>query len=171
MAKNILQTQLDDDETEFISKTELKRDSKKIQAFGKSIGDLSIDQIKSFDLPDAVFIAITEYKSLKSNAAKNRQVQYLGKLLREIDLTQAYQQMDQLKNGSQIEIRKNHIVESWRDKLMQDKEALTKLINEFPHIDRQLIRQLIQNAIKERKDSKPPKFYRQIFRYLKEQIV
>lgn len=97
MAKNILQTQLDDDETEFISKTELKRDSKKIQAFGKSIGDLSIDQIKSFDLPDAVFIAITEYKSLKSNAAKNRQVQYLGKLLREIDLTQAYQQMDQLK--------------------------------------------------------------------------
>ncbi|MBT3513448.1 MAG: DUF615 domain-containing protein [Nitrosomonadales bacterium] len=171
MAKNILQTQLDDDETEFISKTELKRDSKKIQAFGKSIGDLSIDQIKSFDLPDAVFNAITEYKSLKSNAAKNRQVQYLGKLLREIDLTQAYQQMDQLKNGSQIEIRKNHIVESWRDKLIQDKEALTKLINEFPHIDRQLIRQLIQNAIKEKKDSKPPKFYRQIFRYLKEQIV
>ena len=171
MTKNILQTQLDDDETGFISKTELKRDSKKIQAFGKSIGDLSIDQIKSFDLPDAGFNAITEYKSLKSNAAKNRQVQYLGKLLREIDLTQAYQQMDQLKNGSQIEIRKNHIVESWRDKLIQDKEALTKLINEFPHIDRQLIRQLIQNAIKEKKDSKPPKFYRQIFRYLKEQIV
>ena len=95
MDKNVLQTQLADDEIEIISKTELKKDSKKVQAFGKSIGDLSFDQIKSFDLPEAILNAIKEYKSLKSNAAKNRQVQYLGKLLREIDLTSAYQTMDQ----------------------------------------------------------------------------
>ena len=43
----------------------------KVQAFGKSIGDLSFDQIKSFDLPEAILNAIKEYKSLKSNAAKN----------------------------------------------------------------------------------------------------
>jgi ribosome-associated protein len=98
-------------------------------------------------------------------------VQYLGKLLREIDLTSAYQTMDQLKNGSQIEIRKNHIVEEWRDRLIRDKDALTELIHKFPDIDRQLIRQLIQNTIKERENSKPPKFYRQIFQYLKEHIV
>ena len=48
MDKNVLQTQLADDEIEIISKTELKKDSKKVQAFGKSIGDLSFDQIKSF---------------------------------------------------------------------------------------------------------------------------
>ena len=171
MDKNVLQTQLADDEIEIISKTELKKDSKKVQAFGKSIGDLSFDQIKSFDLPEAILNAIKEYKSLKSNAAKNRQVQYLGKLLREIDLTSAYQTMDQLKNGSQIEIRKSHIVEEWRDRLIRDKDALTELIHKFPDIDRQLIRQLIQNTIKEREKSKPPKFYRQIFQYLKEHIV
>lgn len=162
---------MDEEYIEFVSKTELKKDSKKIQAFGKKISELSLDEINSFNFTDSIFNAIKEYKLIKSNAAKKRQVQYLGKLLREIDLTSAYLQMEQLKNGSQLEIRNNHMVEAWRDKLIQDKEALTELINHFPDIDIQKIRQLVQNAIKEKNEKKSPKYYRLIFKYLKENIT
>jgi len=162
---------MDEEYIEFVSKTELKKDSKKIQAFGKKISELSFDEINSFNFTDSIFNAIKEYKLIKSNAAKKRQVQYLGKLLREIDLTSAYLQMEQLKNGSQLEIRNNHMVEAWRDRLIQDKEALTELINHFPDIDIQKIRQLVQNAIKEKNEKKSPKYYRLIFKYLKENIT
>ena len=162
---------MDEEYIEFVSKTELKKDSKKIQAFGKKISELSLDEINSFNFTDSIFNAIKEYKLIKSNAAKKRQVQYLGKLLREIDLTSAYLQMEQLKNGSQLEIRNNHMVEAWRDRLIQDKEALTELINHFPDIDIQKIRQLVQNAIKEKNEKKSPKYYRLIFKYLKENIT
>lgn len=162
---------MDEEYIEFVSKTELKKDSKKIQAFGKKISELSFDEINSFNFTDSIFNAIKEYKLIKSNAAKKRQVQYLGKLLREIDLTSAYLQMEQLKNGSQLEIRNNHMVEAWRNRLIQDKEALTELINHFPDIDIQKIRQLVQNAIKEKNEKKSPKYYRLIFKYLKENIT
>ena len=162
---------MDDENIEFVSKTELKKDSKKIQTFGKKISELSSEEISSFNFPDIILKAIKDCKSIKSNVAKKRQVQYLGKLLREIDLSEAYLRMDQINSNSQLEVRNNHRVEIWRERLIQDKNALTELIGLCPDIDRQKIRQLIQNTLKERKASNPPKYYRQLFKYIKEHIM
>ncbi len=159
------------DDEDFISKTEQKKDSKKIQAFGKKICALSIDEINSFNFEEDILIAIKEYKSIKSNVAKKRQTQYLGKLLRATDLTNAYFQMQQLENNSKIEMRDNHKIETWRTRLMSDKDALTELINQHPTIDIQKIRRLINNSSREQKESKPPKSFRLIFKYLKEHII
>ena len=160
-----------DENTEYISKTDIKKDCKKIQTFGKKIGALSFDEIISFNFPGHIFDAIKEYKAIKSNVAKKRQMQYLGRLFREIDLSQAYLRMEQIKNGSEIEKRNDRLAELWRNKLIHDKEALTELINLYPKIDRQKIRQLVQNSIKEKKESKPPKNFRQIFHLLKQHII
>ena len=162
---------MDEENKEFVSKTELKKDSKKIQAFGKKISELSSEEISSFNFPDTILKAIKDCKSIKSNVAKKRQVQYLGKLLREIDLSEAYLQMDQINSSSQLEVRNNHKAEIWRERLIQDKDAVTELIELFPDIDRQKIRQLIQNTLKEIKASNPPKYYRQLFKYIKEHMV
>ena len=162
---------MDEEKKEFVSKTELKKDSKKIQAFGKKISELSSEEISSFKFPDTILKAIKDCKSIKSNVAKKRQVQYLGKLLREIDLSEAYLKMDQINSNSQLEVRNNHKAEIWRERLIQDKNALTELIRLCPDVDRQKIRQLIQNTLKETKASNPPKYYRQLFKYIKEHII
>ena len=162
---------MDEENKEFVSKTELKKDSKKIQAFGKKISELSSEEISSFKFPDTILKAIKDCKSIKSNVAKKRQAQYLGKLLREIDLSEAYLRMDQINSNSQLEVRNNHKAEIWRESLIQDKNALTELIKLYPDVDRQKIRQLIQNTLKETKASNPPKYYRQLFKYIKEHIV
>ena len=43
---------MDEEYIEFVSKTELKKDSKKIQAFGKKISELSLDEIEESLRPD-----------------------------------------------------------------------------------------------------------------------
>ena len=162
---------MDEENKEFVSKTELKKDSKKIQAFGKKVSELSSEEISSFNFPDTILKAVKDCKSIKSNVAKKRQVQYLGKLLREIDLSEAYLRMNQINSNSQHEVRNNQKAEIWRERLIQDKGALTELIRFCPDIDRQKIRQLIQNTLKEIKASNPPKYYRRLFKYIKEHIV
>ena len=94
-----------------------------------------------------------------------------GVSVREIDLSEAYLRMDQINSNSQLEVRNNHKAEIWREKLIQDKNALTELIRLFPDVDRQKIRQLIQNTHKEIKASNPPKHYRQLYKYIKAHII
>ena len=139
------------DKNVVISKTELKKDSKKIQQFGKKISELSINDIKIFKLPSNIYEATIELKNIRSNSAKKRQVQYLGKLLREIDLTDAHLIMEQIKVSSQKEIQRNHIIEAWRDKLLSNDKSTTEFVDKFPKIDRQSLRQTISNTKKERK--------------------
>ena len=84
-----------------ISKTKLKKDSKNIQELGKKISKLSINKIELFKFSPNIFVIIINLKKIKSNSAKKRQIQYLGKLLREIDLINAFLTMENLKVSSQ----------------------------------------------------------------------
>ena len=156
------------DKNSVISKTELKKDSKKIQEFGRKISELTINNIEAFKFPSNIYEATIGLKNIKSNSAKKRQVQYLGKLLREIDLTDAFLIMKQLKVSSQKEIQRNHIIEDWRDKLLSNNDSITQFVDEYPKIDRQSLRQTISNA---QKDNKSPKYSRQLFKLIKDIIM
>ena len=156
------------DKDSVISKTELKKDSKKIQEFGRRISELTINNIEAFKFPSNIYEATIDLKNIKSNSAKKRQVQYLGKLLREIDLTDAFLIMKQLKMSSQKEIQRNHIIEDWRDKLLSNNDSITQFVDEYPKIDRQSLRQTISNA---QKDNKSPKYSRQLFKLIKDIIM
>ena len=162
---------VDLDKNDVISKTELKKDSKKIQDFGRKISGLTINNIEAFKFPSNIYDATIDLKNLKSNSAKKRQVQYLGKLLREIDLTNAFLVMKQLEVSSQKEIQRNHIIEGWRDKLLSNNDSITEFIDEYPKIDRQSLRQTVSNAQKEKKDNKPPKHSRQLFKLIKDIVM
>jgi len=162
---------VDLDKDSVVSKTELKKDSKKIQQFGRKISELTITNIKAFKFPINIYEATIDLKNLKSNSAKKRQVQYLGKLLREIDLTDAFIVMKQLKVSSQKEIQRNNIIESWRDKLLTNTESITEFVDKYPKIDRQSLRQTISNAQKEKKDNKPPKHSKQLFKLIKDIVI
>jgi ribosome-associated protein len=156
------------DKDSVISKTELKKDSKKIQEFGRRISELTINNIEAFKFPSNIYEATIDLKNIKSNSAKKRQVQYLGKLLREMDLTDAFLIMKQLKVSSQKEIQRNHIIEDWRDKLLSNNDSITQFVDEYPKIDRQSLRQTISNA---QKDNKSPKYSRQLFKLIKDIIM
>jgi len=62
-----------------------------------------------------------------------------------------------------------HRAETWRDRLLAEGDAaLSELLVEYPQADRQHLRQLVRNAIDERKRNKPPHAFRELFRELRE---
>ena len=151
-----------------ISKTALKKKAKDVHAFGKILASLTDKQIAQMELPENIIVAIKDLKNIKKSSAQKRQSLYLAKLLRGIDLSKAYEFVDQLKFESKSEIRKHHQAEVWRDKLITDVSNLTNLVNEMEGIEIQRLRSLVTNAQKEIKQERLKKHQRELFRYLKE---
>jgi len=67
------------------SKSEVKRNKLALQKLGEVLVDLSNEQLKKLTIADNLREAIKEAKSFKSVGAKRRQLQYISKLMRDID--------------------------------------------------------------------------------------
>jgi len=153
---------------EVISKSQRKRDATAAQDLGKNILSLSQDAQNSIALPESLEKALNDARRIKKNSALKRQLQYIGKLMRAIDLEPIQAQYLKLTNHYDQDVKKFHHLEKWRDRLLAEGDkALEDLLNENPNADRQHLRQLVRQSAKESKMNKPPKSAREIFKYLK----
>jgi len=144
---------------------------KALQQLGENLVKLPIDKINKIEMPEELRDAIFLAKTLKKHEAKRRQMHYIGTFMRKIDLEPIRAILDDINRGSKSESRALHKLEKWRNDLISGKEgAMGDVLNEFPGVDRQHIRQLIRNAGKEKEKDLPPKSSRALFKYLKEQI-
>ena len=153
------------------SKSELKRQMTERQKLAEVLAALSSDALKTIPMDEAIKAAIAETNKIKSFEAIRRHKQYLGKLMRFLDETELeaiQKRLDAIQGVSKTETAKLHFLESYRDRLIADDAAFTKLIEQFPEMDIQNMRTLIRNARREKEQNKPPKAYREIFRCLKE---
>ena len=155
---------------EEISKTQLKKIAKDIEDFGYKLTLLTDEQIQGLNLTDDIKEAIYEYKKIKSNNAKKRHRQYLGKLLRDIDLTLVNEDYQRIQNHSLIAKQAFHEIENWRDQLIHDESKLKEFIDIYPKTDIQKCRTLLKNAIKETQKGQTKKAQRLFFKYLREVI-
>ncbi len=147
------------------SKTQLKKEADDIQQFGIEISNLPNHKIKELSLSDEIIEAIIFYKEIKKNSAKRRQAQFLGKLLRDFDLSNVTQEMDTLKAFLRLQVKFEHEAELWRDKLINDQSALNEYINEFQP-DLTNLNQTINAARKEFQSDKKSKNYRNLYRII-----
>ncbi len=147
------------------SKTQLKKEADDIQQFGIEISNLPNHKIKELSLSDEIIEAIIFYKEIKKNSAKRRQAQFLGKLLRDFDLSNVTQEMNTLKAFSRLQVKFEHEAELWRDKLINDQSALNEYINEFQP-DLTNLNQTINAARKEFQSDKKSKNYRNLYRII-----
>ena len=65
---------------------------------------------------------------------------------------------------------RSHLIERWRDRLLEDPAALKAFAGEFPRADLQQIRAVTSNARREREQNKPPRSYRALFQLLRDII-
>ncbi|MDD7804624.1 MAG: ribosome biogenesis factor YjgA, partial [Endozoicomonas sp. (ex Botrylloides leachii)] len=94
---------------------------------------------------------------------------FIGKLMQDQDIAPIKELLDRLDSSSKEYTRRFHQLERWRDRLINEGQAaLTDYIDHYPEADRQHIRQLIRNAIKEAVQEKPPAASRKLFKYLRE---
>lgn len=165
-------TEENQDEFIPISKTKRKRAMDALQDLGGELVDLSNDQLKQLNLPDTLLIAVKDAKKLtNARGAQKRQLQYIGRLMRDIDPEPIQAKMDEWKGVSKEATIKLHLLERWRERLLENESALGEFLASYPGVDVQYLRTLIRNAHKERDASKPPKSSRALFKLLREIIV
>jgi len=124
-------------------------------------------QLARMPLEGALLQAVLEAKRITSHEAKRRQLQYIGRLMREVDPEPIRAQLAAVEGGSAQAAAAHRRLEAWRERLLEDDAALTTFAAEHPRSDLQEIRALIRNARKEQKEGKPPRAYRELFRMLK----
>ena len=150
------------------SKTKIKKQMHDLQEIGEQLVALSKDQLKEVDIPETLRVAILEAKRITKFGAIKRQMQYIGKLMRDVDPAPIIAKLEVWSGKSSQHIAYMHRVERWRERLLESDSALTELLAEHPEADAQRLRALIRNALKEKELLKPPKSYREIFQVLRE---
>ncbi len=156
-------------EEEWLSKTEVKRQMQALLELGTRLTKLNKEQLDKLNLGDSLRNAVDEFHRIKSNGAKKRHLQYIGKIMRTEDADEIEHAIGLFEAGHQAHTQAFHKLERWRDRLISDgNPALQEYVSEYPDADIQHIRQLIRNAQKELKLNKPPAATRKLFKYLRE---
>lgn len=168
-----------------ISRTDLKRESTELQKLGEALLTLRTDLMAKLNLPDKLREAMAEAKRITNFEGKRRQMQFVGKLMRQLPpevLDAARAALVEQHMPSAHETALLHTAEQWRDRLIADDEAVAQWIKDFPQTDTQQLRALVRQA---RKDAPPPdkaavsqglaprqgRAYREIFQLVRELLA
>ncbi len=156
-------------ETEFVSKSQRKRDAQAVKSLASELIRLSSSQLASVPLEASIREAVQEARQIRAHVAGKRQLQFIAKQLRRIDIAPIRETIDSFKNKARQRTIRQHRVENWRDFLLASgDEALGKLLQQQHNADGQAIRQLIRNAQREASRGKPPASSRALFQLLRD---
>ena len=127
----------EEDEHERPSKSERKRVAHAAQDLGEALVRLRDPELDALGLPETLSEAIRAARHIKSRAAGARQRQYIGKLMREIDLEPIRATLAARSERDAIETQLFKRAEGWRERLIAEGEtALDELAQMRPGLDR-----------------------------------
>ena len=146
------------------SKTRLKREMHTLQDLGERLAELPPDRLQQLGLPDALVTAINEFRRFNKWEARRRQMQYIGRLMRDIDAAPVTARLDAWSHSTRESVAGFHAAEAWRDRLLAEPEALAAFMDEHSAANRVRLAELISRAHAERAGGKPPASARLLFR-------
>ncbi len=154
-----------------LSKSELKRIAHAQQALGERLTRLAARQLKTLELPEALLGAVDEFHRLpKSHLARRRQLQFIGRLMRDIDQPAIEKQLQALEapTPSQPELTPAEI---WTENVLREGISVVEsLLHLAPALDRQKLRQLLRNASKAKETAELNKIRQQLHAYISEYL-
>jgi ribosome-associated protein len=151
------------------SKSQRKRDLDELKQLGRELITFSDDALRQLLLPEKLLEALRTGQKIKAHGAQKRQLQYIGKLLRDVDDTPIREAIEARGRQHALHTREFHQLEVLRDSLLTEGDAaLAEAMAQFPRADRQHLRKLVRQARHEHDQQQPPRASRQLFRYLRE---
>lgn len=150
---------------DWVSKSQLKRESQDIQKLGKRLASLNPEQLGNIPLDEAVIEAIAlAHKIQNKRSALKRHYQFLGKLLRARDTESIFMALAIIDQSSHSQIKRHHQAEHWRDEIIANgREAIESLLELQPNADRQKLRQLWRNQKSANTDARKTQASRLIY--------
>jgi ribosome-associated protein len=153
------------------SKSARKRQMHGLQSLGQELLDLPESRVAALELPESLRDALAEYRRTRSHEGRRRQMQLIGKLMRQTDEAPIREAVAAFKLGSAHETLALHEAERWREELLASDDAITRWLNRFPATDAQQLRSLVRAARKDEKseaaDQRRGRSYREMFQLVK----
>lgn len=146
------------------SKTQLKKEMHALQELGEVLTSLSRDQLEQLDLPEALRDALDELQRVGKHEARRRHMQYIGKLMRDVDPAPIREQIDRWEAGTRANKAAFKLAERWRDRLLAEPAALDEFVLAEPEVDRAALDALISKARVQATRGEAPAAARQVFR-------
>lgn len=153
-----------------VSKTQRKREMSALQDLGAELVALSSEQLAGLDLPEALREAVRAVHRIahSKHEARRRQMQYIGRLMRDVDPAPLREALDAFQGRSRAATARLHRLERLRSRLLEDERMLAEIALEFPDADLQRLRALRRDSLAEREQGRAPRAFRELFRLLRE---
>ena len=163
------------------SKTDLKKESDRLQNLGEALVTLRADLLERLQLSDKLLDALAEARRITNFEGRRRHMQFIGKLMRQLDettVTAAEAALEEQNRPSAAETLTLHQAEQWRDRLVSDDAALNDWMQQAPDTDTQQLRALVRQARKDAQTVKEKpgeaqrhgKAYREIFQLVRQAL-
>ncbi len=159
------------------SKTRRKSDMHELQALGDVLVGLSDHQLSQIALDDELLDAIKAARGMtRLDEARRRQLQYVGRLMRDVDPEPIRARIATWQRQSVEQARALHEIERWRERLLTEEPSLTEFADRYRLRDLQGFRNTLREARRERADiaagkERSPRHYRELFRRVREAIA
>jgi ribosome-associated protein len=151
------------------SKTQRKQKALSAQELGEKLVKLTAEQqTGKFDLPEDLQAAVALARKITNRGALNRQMQYIGALMRKIDTAPIREALQDLEDGNKRPVERHKEAEALRDELISaDEEMLGALLGRLPETERAVVADLVAKARQEKTEANPsPAPARALFRHL-----
>jgi ribosome-associated protein len=156
----------DDDRQDRPSKTRRKKQSHALQALGERLVALSPDKLSHMPIDEPLRDAVQQAQRITSHEGRRRQLQYIGRLMREADaqaIADAFAADDARHRGL---VGAMHAAERWRDGLIDASLDLRDFLTRYPAGAAVPLAELVTGARRERAEERPPRDARTLFREL-----
>jgi ribosome-associated protein len=156
-------------EEEEISKSQIKRDAEALKDIGRQLVSLNNNQLAQIPASDTLLEGIkVAHKIANKHEALRRQLQYIGKVLRNEDMEKITAKLDILMDNNRKRTHAITHLELLTDQLIDlGDDKISDTLEMYPQLDRQKLRQLVRQANKEKALEKPEKTTKELFIYLK----
>jgi len=152
------------------SKSARKREAHEQQSLGEALAQLPESALAITPMPEALRDALGEFRRTRSHEGRRRQMQYIGKLMRQADPEPLREAVAAARLGRAQDALALHQAEAWRSRLVTDDEALTRWMADHPQSDLQRLRHLIRQARKHAElppEQRHGRAWRELFQFIK----
>ncbi len=156
------------------SKTRRKQESHELQALGEALAALPDSRLSGLPMPENLRDAILAYRRTRTHEGRRRQMQYVGKLMRQADPQPLREAVAAMQLGQARDALALHQAEHWRAALVADDGALERWAAEHPGGDLQQLRSLVRAARKDAAaapEQRSGRAYRDLFRFIRDQAA
>jgi ribosome-associated protein len=155
------------------SKTQLKKQMHELQDLGEALVALPDDRLDGIPMPESLREAVRELKRTRSHEGRRRQLQYVGKLMRNAEVEPIREAVAAAQLGRARDTLTLHRAERWRTELIESDEALTRWMDQHAGTDVQALRSLIRAARKDAAaapEQRSGRAYRELFQFVRQTL-